>query len=325
MPFLNFKFPDKIYWDENSKTETFGRLYVEPLERGYGITLGNALRRVLLSSLESGAITYVRIQGVPHEFTTIDGVIEDVSEIILNLKQIKFKMDENIDSDYAILEFQGPGKITAKDIKLPAGIEVVNPDVHIANVDGDVEIKMEFKIEKGKGYIPVEEMEKPTTIGWIPIDTAFSPIKRCTFKVEPTRVEDKSYEKLILEFETDGSVNPDDALKKATELLIKHFELLLNPSTRKVDNIRKVERESIAARLEADKLSLAIEELEISSRATNTLKKLGIETIGDLVKKTEEDLKEAKSIGRKALKEIKEALAQLGLSLAPSPNKKEQD
>ena len=323
MPFLEFKFPEKIYWDEATKTENFGRLYVEPLERGYGITLGNALRRVLISSLESGAITYVRIQNVPHEFTTIDGVIEDVSEIVLNLKQIKFKMDENIESDYAILEFKGPGEIKAKDIKLPAGIEVVNPDAHIATVDGDVEIKMEFKIEKGRGYITVEEMEKPATIGWIPIDTAFSPVKRCTYKVEPTRIEGKAYEKLMLEFETDGTITPDEALKKAVEFLTKHLELLLNPSIKKVDVIRKTEPESIAARLEADKLSLAIEELEISSRATNTLKKLGIETIGDLVKKTEEDLKEAKSIGRKALKEIKEALAELGLSLAPSPNKKE--
>ena len=323
MPFLEFKFPEKIYWDENVKSDTFGRLYIEPLERGYGITIGNALRRVLLSSLESGAITYVRIQNVPHEFTTIDGVIEDVSEIVLNLKQIKFKMDENIESDYAILEFKGPGEIKAKDIKLPAGIEVVNPEVHIATVEGDVEIKMEFKIEKGRGYVTVEEMEKPTTIGWIPIDTAFSPIKRCTYKVEPKRVEDKVYERLMLEFETDGTISPDEALKKAVNLLIKHFELLLNPSTKKVDVIRRTEPESIAARLEADKLSLAIEELEISSRATNTLKKLGIETIGDLVQKTEEDLREAKSIGRKALKEIKEALAELGLSLAPSPNKKE--
>ncbi len=323
MPFLEFKFPEKIYWDESTKTDSFGRLYIEPLEMGYGITIGNALRRVLLSSLESGAITYVRIQNVPHEFTTIEGVIEDVSEIVLNLKQIKFKRDDSIESDYAILEFIGPGEIKAKDIKLPAGIEVVNPESHIATVDGNVEIKMEFKIEKGRGYITVEEMEKPTTIGWIPIDTAFSPIKRCTYKVEPKRIEGKAYERLMVEFETDGTISPDEALRDSINLLIKHLELLLNPSTRKVDVIRKTEPESIAARLEADKLSLAIEELEISSRATNTLKKLGIETIGDLVQKTEEDLKEAKSIGRKALKEIKEALAELGLSLAPSPNKKE--
>ncbi len=322
MPFLSFKFPEKVYWDETTKTDTFGKLYVEPLERGYGITLGNALRRVLLSSLDSGAITYVRIQNVPHEFATIDGVIEDVSQIILNLKKIKFKMDEAIDSDYAILEFKGPGEIKSGDIKLPIGIELVNPDIKIATVDGEIEIKMEFRIEKGRGYVPVEEMEKPTTIGWIPIDTSFSPIKRCTFYVEPTRMEDKTYEKLILEFETDGSISTDEALKKATELLLKHLETLLNPTTRKVDFIRKAKPESIAKSLEADQLSLAIEELDISSRTTNTLKKLGIETIGELVQKTEEELKEAKSIGRKALKEIKEALAKIGLSLAPSPKKK---
>ena len=324
MPFLEFIKPNKIYWDEASKTNTYGKLYVEPLERGYGITLGNALRRVLLSSLESGAITAVKIHGVSHEFTTIDGVIEDVSEIILNLKQIKFRMEEGQESDIAILEFKGPGEIKAKDIKASPGIEIVDPEVHIATVEDEVEVRMELKVEKGRGYVMVEEMEQPTEIGWIPIDTAFSPVKKCTFKVEPTRVGDKTnYDKLILEFYTDGSVTPEEALKKATNLLIEHFQLLMNPTTRKIEVVKKAEPESIAEKIEADKLSLAIEELEISSRATNTLKKLGINTIGDLVKMTEEDLKEAKSIGRKALKEIKEALADLGLELAPSPTKKE--
>jgi len=320
MPFLEFITPDKIYWDEVSKTETYGKLYVEPLERGWGTTIGNALRRVLLSSLESGAITAVKIQGVAHEFATIDGVIEDVAEIILNLKEIKFKMDEGIDSEFAILEVKGPAKVSAKDIKLPNGIEVVNPDVHIATIDSpDTEFKMEIKIEKGRGYVTVEEMEAPTEIGWILIDTAFSPITKCTFHVEPTRVGDKTdYDKLILEIYTDGSITPDEALTKASNLLIKHFELLLNPTVRRVETVKKAVPESIAQRIEEDKLSLAIDELDISSRATNTLKKLGIQTIGDLVKMTEEDLKEAKSIGRKALKEIKEALADLGLELAPS-------
>ena len=324
MPFLEFIKPNKIYWDEATKTETYGKLYVEPLERGYGITLGNALRRVLLSSLESGAITAVKIQGVSHEFTTIDGVIEDVSEIILNLKQIKFKMEEGYESDIAILEFKGPGEIKAKDIKVSPGIHIVDPEIHIATVEGDVEIKMELKVEKGRGYVMVEDMEPPTEIGWIPIDTAFSPVKKCTFRVEPTRVGDKTnYDKLILEFETDGTVTPEEALTKATNILMEHLKLLLNPTTKKVEAVKPAEPESIAEKIEADKLSLAIEELEISSRATNTLKKLGIQTIGDLVKMTEEDLKEAKSIGRKALKEIKEALADLGLELAPSPTKKE--
>ncbi|WP_456401737.1 DNA-directed RNA polymerase subunit alpha [Persephonella sp.] len=324
MPFLEFITPSKIYWDESSKTESFGRLYVEPLERGYGITLGNALRRVLLSSLEGGAVTAVKIHGVAHEFTTIDGVIEDVSEIILNLKQIKFKMDEGIESDFAILEFNGIGEVTAKDIKVPTGIEIVNPEVHIATVDEELELKMELKIEKGRGYVMVEEMEPPSEIGWIPIDTAFSPIKKCTFYVEPTRVGEKTnYDKLILEVTTDGSITPEDALNKATNLLIEHFKLLLNPTVKKVEVVKKAEPESIAEKIEADKLSLAIEELEISSRATNTLKKLGIQTIGDLVKMTEDDLKEAKSIGRKALKEIKEALSELGLELAQSPTKKD--
>jgi len=325
MPYLEFINPDKIYWDEKTKTERYGKLYVEPLERGYGITLGNALRRVLLSSLESAAITSVKIQGVSHEFTTIDGVIEDVAEIILNLKEIKFKMEEGIDSEFAILEVKGPGKVYAKDIKVPTGLEIVNPEIYIATIDSEAELKMELKIEKGRGYITVEEMEQPSEIGWIPIDTSFSPITKCAFHVEPTRVGEKTdFDKLILEIYTDGSISPDEALTKASNILIEHFTLLLSPTTRKVEAVVKTQPESIAKQIEEDKLSLAIEELDISSRAMNTLKKLGITTIGDLVKMTEEDLKEAKSIGRKALKEIKEALSDLGLELAPSPTSEKQ-
>ncbi len=320
MPFLEFVKPDKIYWDERTKKDTYGKLVVEPLERGYGITLGNALRRVLLSSLESAAITSVKIQGVSHEFTTLDGVIEDVSEIILNLKELKFKMEEGIDSEFAILEVKGPKKVIGGDIKLPNGVELVNPDTHIATIDSDAELKMELKIEKGRGYVTVEEMEAPSEIGWIAIDTAFSPIKKVAFNVEPVRVGDRTdFDKLILEIYTDGSITPDEALTKASNILIEHFTLLLSPTTRKIETVVKAQPESIAKQIEADKLSLAIEELDISSRAMNTLKKLGITTIGDLVKMTEEDLKEAKSIGRKALKEIKEALAEYGLELAPSP------
>ncbi|RMA92464.1 DNA-directed RNA polymerase subunit alpha [Hydrogenothermus marinus] len=325
MPYLEFITPDKIYWDEKTKTDTYGKLYVEPLERGYGITIGNALRRVLLSSLESAAITSVKIQGVSHEFATIDGVLEDVAEIILNLKEIKFKMDENLDSEFAILEVKGPTKVYAKDIKLPAGVELVNPDVYIATIDSDAELKMELKVEKGRGYVSVEDMEKPSEIGWIPIDTAFSPIRKCAFHVEPTRVGEKTdYDKLIIEIYTDGSITPDEALTKASKILIDHFTLLLSPTTRKLEVVVEEQTSSVAEQIKKDKLALAIEELDISSRAMNTLKKLGINTIGDLVKMTEEDLKEAKSIGRKTLKEIKTALADLGLELAPSPTSEKQ-
>ncbi len=320
MPFLEFIMPDKIYWDEKTKTNTYGKLFVEPLERGYGITIGNALRRVLLSSLESGAITSVKIHGVSHEFATLDGVIEDVAEIILNLKELKFRMDEGIDSEFAILEVKGPKKVTGADIKLPNGVELVNPDTHIATIDADTELKIELKIEKGKGYVTVEEMEPPSEIGWIPIDTSFSPIKKVAFNVEPVRVGEKTdFDKLTMEIYTDGSMTPEEALTRATNILLDHFKLLLSPTTRKVETVVKAQPESIAKQIEADKLSLAIEELDISSRALNTLKKLGINTIGDLVKMTEDELKEAKSIGRKSLKEIKEALAEYGLELAPSP------
>ena len=317
---LDFVMPSKIYWDESTKTDNFGKLYVEPLERGYGITLGNALRRVLLSSLPGGAITAVKIVGVPHEFTTIKGVIEDVSEIILNLKQIRLKVDENIERDFAILEVEGPGKVFAKDIKVPPGIEVVNPDEYICTLSENVKLQMELRIERGRGYKTVEELEEINEIGWILIDTSFSPIKRCTFAVEPVRVGDKTdYDRLILEIETDGTITPDEALEKSANILIEHFTLLQKPTVRKAQVIKKtVAPKTEELKIEEDKLSLAIDELEISSRAINTLRKLGINTIGDLVKLSEDDLKEAKSIGRKSLKEIKDALADMGLELAPS-------
>lgn len=231
---LDFVMPSKIYWDETTKTENYGKLYVEPLERGYGITLGNSLRRVLLSSLPGGSITAVKIIGVPHEFTTIQGVIEDVTEIVLNLKQIKLKVDENIERDFAILEFEGPGKVFAKDVKLPPGIEIVNPDEYICTVSDNIKLQMEFRIERGRGYKTVEELEEINEIGWILMDTSFSPIRKCTFYVEPVRVGDKTdYDRLILEVETDGTITPDEALEKSTHILIEHFTLLQKPTVKK--------------------------------------------------------------------------------------------
>ncbi|MCX7739341.1 MAG: DNA-directed RNA polymerase subunit alpha [Hydrogenothermaceae bacterium] len=320
MPSMDFVMPTKIYWDEATKTDTFGKLYVEPLERGYGITIGNALRRVFLSSLPSGAITAVKIYGAFHEFTTLEGVKEDITEIILNLKEIKLKVDESIERDFGILEFEGPGRIYSKDIKLPNGIEMVNPDVYIATVTESVKIQMEFRIERGRGYVTVEEMEEQAEIGWINIDASFSPIKNCTFYVEPTRVGGRTdYDKLVIEINTDGTITPDEALSKASTMLIEHFTLLQKPTVRKAQAIKKaVVTKPEELKIEEDKLSLAIDELEISSRAVNTLRKLGINTIGDLVKLSADDLKEAKSIGRKALKEIIDALAEMGLELAPS-------
>ncbi|EEP60734.1 DNA-directed RNA polymerase subunit alpha [Sulfurihydrogenibium yellowstonense] len=320
MSLLDFVMPTKIYWDEATKTDTYGKLYVEPLERGFGITIGNALRRVLLSSLPGGAITAVKIMGVPHEFTTIKGVIEDVAEIVLNLKQIRLKIDENIERDFAILEAENVGKVYAKDIKFPAGIELVTPDVHICTISEPTKLQMEFRVERGIGYKTVEELEPISEIGWIIIDTAFSPIKRVAFNVEPTRVGDKTdYDKLILEIETDGTITPDEALTKASNILIDHFNILQKPTVKKVQVIKKtVAPKPEEIKIEEDKLSLSIDELEISSRAINNLRKLGINTIGDLVRLSEEDLKEAKSIGRKSIKEIKDALAEMGLELAPS-------
>jgi len=305
-----FVYPNKIFWEE--KGEAYGRFVVEPLERGFGTTVGNSLRRVLLSSVSGTAVTGVKIEGIQHEFTAIEGVQEDALELIANLKKVKFVLKGDQDVEILYLEKKGEGEVKASDIKAPPHVEILNPDQHIATItDPEKELKMEIRIERGRGYVPVEEMETIGESGWILVDADFSPVKKVGFNVENTRVGKKStYDKLTVEIFTDATKSPEEALKEALSILKKHYELLENISYE-----RPVLEEKVAVDELAEKLTLSIEELDISQRALNSLKRMGINTIGDLVRMTEEELKNTKNIGRKALSEIKEALEKLGLQL----------
>ncbi|NPB05506.1 MAG: DNA-directed RNA polymerase subunit alpha [Aquificae bacterium] len=310
MPYTELQEPEKIYWEELGPT--YGKLVVEPLPRGYATTLGNALRRVLLSSIEGAGVTGLKIEGVPHEFTALPGAVEDVTDLVLNLKSLIVRLEPGTDVEILYLEKEGAGEVKAGDIKAPPTVEILNPDLHLFTLtDPNAKVKMEIRVERGRGYVPVEDMEQFGEIGWIAIDCDFNPVKRVAFRAEPTRVGKKSnYERLILEVWTNGAKSPDAAVAEAREILAKYLDALKEISTEIPEVPVKVEKNELA-----EKLTLSVEELDISARALNSLKKYGIHTLGDLVKLTEEELKETKNIGRKALMEIKKALSELGLSL----------
>ncbi|MEN3028762.1 MAG: DNA-directed RNA polymerase subunit alpha [Aquificaceae bacterium] len=305
-----FLFPSKVYWEE--RTKTYGRFVMEPLERGFGITVGNSLRRTLLSSIEGTAMTALKIYGVYHEFSSLEGVQEDTLEIIANLKKVRFKL-HNSDVEILYLKKKGEGVVYAKDISLPPNVEVINPEQKIFTItDPNREVNMEIRIERGFGYLPTEEMEVLGEVGWILVDADFSPVRQAAFRVEKTRVEKRSdYDRLIMEIHTDGTKTPEEVIKEALGLIVKNFNTLENISFE-----APVVEEPVGLVDEfSEKLSLPIEELDVSQRALNSIKRMGIVTIGDLVKLTEEDLKGTKNVGRKAINEIKEALKHMGLHL----------
>ncbi len=304
-----FIYPSKVYWEE--KREDYGRFVAEPLERGFGTTFGNSLRRTLLSSIGGTAMTAVKIYGVYHEFSSLEGVVEDVVEIIANLKKVNFNLTDG-DVEVLYLKKRGEGEVKAGDITLPSNVEINNPQQHICTIsDPEVEFNAEIRIEKGKGYVLAEEMETIGETGWILVDADFSPVKLATFRVEQTRVGDKTdYEKLIVELHTNGIKGPEECVKEAIGILQKHLSILENISS----ELPVIEEPVVVDEL-SEKLSLSIEELDISQRALNSLKRIGITTIGELVQMSEEELKSTKNIGRKALAEIKEALKNLGMYL----------
>jgi len=304
-----FVFPKRVYWEQKSDTE--GVFVVEPLERGFGTTLGNALRRVLLSSISGTAPTAVKIYGVYHEFSTLEGIAEDVVEIIANVKGIRFSLRDS-EVEVLYLKKKGEGEVKAGDISLPPKVDIANPDKVIATItDPNVELNMEIKIEKGRGYVLAEEMETIGETGWIVLDADFSPVRLVSYKVEQTRVEERTdYERLSVKIVTDGTKSPDEVVSEAVDILRKHL-LKLEHISFEVPTLE----EPIPVDELSEKLTLSIEELDISQRALNSLRRMGITTIGDLVQMTEEELKSTKNIGRKALAEIKEALKQMGLQL----------
>ncbi len=294
--------------------EFSGKFEVAPLERGYGITLGNALRRILLSSLPGAAITSVKLEGVRHEFSTVTGVVEDVTEIILNLKGVVLKYTGE-DVEKITLNCEGEGTVTAGDFKTSGDIEFVNPEHHIATLENDGRLQLEATVERGRGYMTAEENQGhfDKVIGLIPIDSSFSPITRANFKVENTRVgQVTDYDRLILEVYTNGSISPEDAVSLSAKIMVEHLDLFINLTDEVNDVEIMVEKEEE----EKDKvLDTTIEELELSVRSSNCLKRAGINTVGELNSKTEEDLMKVRNLGKKSLQEIIEKLDDLELDL----------
>ncbi len=305
-----------------------GSFVIEPLDRGFGYTFGNSLRRVLLSSLAGAAVTSVRIEGVAHEFSTIKGVKEDVTDIVLNLKGIVCRMHSDATEVEAPLVVSGPGEITAKDIDLPAGVEILNPDVHIATLEKKTKLELYLTIGRGRGYRPAEENKTADQpIGVIPIDSIFSPVRRVAYSVEQARVGQRTdYDKLTLDIETDSSVDPQDALREAAEILISQLAIFTDAD--RIEELRAGPGGALEPTVVAGVVNgagggaaggpmddILIEELELGVRSYNCLKRAGIQTIGDLVAKSEAELNAIPNFGKKSIDEVIETLASRGLVL----------
>lgn len=307
----------KIEIAEISEDNRYGKFICEPLERGYGTTFGNSLRRMLLSSLEGAAITSIRIDGVLHEFSTIPGVRDDVTNIVLNLKELCLKMAGN-EPRIIRIDVEGEKEVTAADIICDADIEILNPDLHIATVNKDGKLKIEMTVERGRGYVPADKNKKPDdTIGVIPIDSIFSPVKRVNYTVQDTRVGNVTdYDRLILEVWTDGSLRPEEAVSKAAGILVMHLKLFQN-----MDGLPEEEEEEEATFPEEEEddsskvLDMTIEDLDLSVRSFNCLKRANINTVADLAEKTEDDMMKVRNLGRKSLEEVKKKVEELGLTL----------
>ena len=317
MAILNFQKPDKVIMIDSSDFE--GRFEFRPLEPGYGLTVGNALRRVLLSSLAGFAITSVKIEGVEHEFSTIPGIVEDVTEIILNLKQIRFKRQiEEVDNELVSISISGQDKIVAGDFqKFISGFQILNSDQIICNLESKVKLQIELTIEKGRGYVTSEENKNQTAqLGTIFMDSIFTPIKNVKYHVEDFRVEQKTdYEKLVFDIITDGSISPQDALTDAARILIHHFMLFSDERiTLEADEIAKTEtydEESLHMR---QLLKTKLTDMDLSVRALNCLKAAEVETLGDLVSFNKNDLMKFRNFGKKSLTELEELVLLKGLS-----------
>jgi len=328
MAILQFQKPEKVI--VNSTTDTYGQFEFRPLEPGYGLTVGNALRRVLLNSLEGFAFTSINLSGVNHEFSTIKGVVEDVTEIILNLKQFRLKRQiETSDSEMVKINIAGKDVLTAGDLaSFMTSFQVLNPDLVICHLDKSVNIEMNLTIEKGRGYIPAEENKKiDASLGTIALDSIYTPIKNVKYHVENFRVEQKTdFEKLILEIETDGSVIPQDALTDAAQILIQHF--LLFTDERMIADVAPIQQvESYDEEvMEMRKLLLKqLTELELSVRALNCLKAAEVDTVADLVSYTKADLMKFRNFGKKSLTELEDLVSNLGLSFGMDTSKYKLD
>ncbi len=318
----SFEIPKKLECDEESLTNEYGKFVAEPFERGYGVTIGNSLRRVLLSSLEGAAVTSIKIDGVSHEFGTLPGVVEDVTEIVLNVKNLVLRSHTRTPKVLRI-EVDQKQEVTAKDIITDDTVEVINPDLHIATVTKNVKFHMELEVQKGRGYVPADRNKKEgQPIGVIAIDSIFTPVKRVNFHVEDTRVGQMTdYDKLIIEVWTNGSISPKDSMLYASNILQRHLDVFVN--------FGKLPEEDIATEPADNKedelykrLAQPVSEMELSVRSANCLREAHIKTIGDLVKKTEMEMLKYRNFGKKSLTEITNILKDMGLGFGITVDEK---
>jgi len=306
--------PKKVQFETESLTKYYGKFYAEPFERGFGTTLGNSLRRVLLSSLQGAAITSVKIKGVLHEFSAVPGVTEDVTDIILNLKGVKLKVHGN-ESRVVRIVCKGEGIVTADSILADANVEILNPEHHIATCSKDANLEMEMVVKVGRGYVPADRnRDEKASVGTIPIDSIFSPIQKVNFTVTYARVgQITDYDKLTLEVWTDGSVRPDDALAFSAKILKEQLSIFIN-FDEESESFAEAETEEEAEKIN-ENLYRTVEELELSVRSANCLKNAGIKLIGELVSRSESEMLKTQNFGRKSLNEIKDILGEMGLTL----------
>ncbi len=308
----------KIEIVELSEDGRYGKFVCEPLDRGYGTTLGNSLRRMLLSSLEGAAVTSIKVEGVLHEFSTIEGVRDDVTNIVLNIKQLCLKMFGDEDSVTITIDEDGEKEVTAADIVTGENVEVLNPDLHIATLNEDGQLHIEMTVERGRGYVPADKNKKDSdTIGTIPIDSIFSPVERVNYTVDHTRVGNVTdYDKLTLEVWTNGSLKPEEAVSRAAGILVSHLKIF-----QKIDGLAIEPEEPVQTFVEevddtSEKiLDMTIEDLDLSVRSFNCLKRAGIHSVRDLTEKSESEMMRVRNLGRKSLEEVKKKLDELGLSL----------
>ncbi len=297
---------------EEEISDVRSKFTIEPLEPGFGYTLGNSLRRTLLSSIPGAAVTQIKIDGVLHEFSTIDGVTEDVTDIVLNLKELVVK-SENEEATNVHLRVTGPAEVTAGDIELPTGVEILNPDKHIATLNKKATLSMELRVEQGRGYVAADS-SRSDSIGVVPIDALFSPVSRVTYVVEPTRVEQMTnFDRLILDVETNAAIKPSDALSSAGATLVELLQLFSGVG----EGTQGLQLGPEPGEEEASGvLAQPIEEMDLTVRSYNCLKREGVQTVGELVEKTEEDLLEIRNFGQKSIDEVKAKLEELGLGLS---------
>lgn len=323
-----FEMPKKLVCDEASLTGTYGKFIAEPFERGYGVTIGNGLRRILVSSLEGSAPTAVKFGGTLHEFSSARGVLEDVAEIVLNVKRLIVRLHGQ-EPKWVRVSTEQKGPVLAKHLAADGTVDILNPDHHLATVTRPVPFELEVEIGKGRGYVPAEKNKKdPQVIGVIPVDSNFSPVTRVNFQVEDTRVgQTTDYDRLTVEIWTNGSVSPKEALISAASIYQRHLDVFVG-----FDKLPEEETEAVEATLDegvSEKLAQPVSELELSVRASNCLREARIKTIGDLVQKSEAEMLEYRNFGKKSLAEVKELLAGMGLQLgmlgAASPRGDEQD